>query len=87
MQKKKKFHQFIMTTKNSLVTFGRCQKLSCDGRVVKALDSKSNGVCPGRFKSYSQYSPLGFPCGSAGKESTCNVGDLGSIPGLGRSSG
>ena len=25
-----------------------------------------------------------FPCGSAGKESTCNVGDLGSIPGLGR---
>ena len=27
---------------------------------------------------------LGFACGSAGKESTCNVGDLGSIPGLGR---
>ena len=27
---------------------------------------------------------LGFPGGSAGKESTCNVGDLGSIPGLGR---
>ena len=30
---------------------------------------------------------LGFPCGSAGKEFTCNVGDLGSIPGLGRSPG
>ena len=30
---------------------------------------------------------LGFPCGSADKESTCNTGDLGSIPGLGRSSG
>ena len=29
----------------------------------------------------------GFPCGSAGKESVCNVGDLGSIPGLGRSPG
>ena len=27
---------------------------------------------------------LGFPCGSAGKESSHNVGDLGSIPGLGR---
>ena len=27
------------------------------------------------------------PCGSAGKESTCNVGDLGLIPGLGRSPG
>ena len=25
---------------------------------------------------------LGFPCGSAGKESTCNEGDLGLIPGL-----
>jgi len=23
---------------------------------------------------------LSFPCGSAGKESTCNEGDLGSIP-------
>ena len=30
---------------------------------------------------------LGFPCGSAGKESTCNVGDQGSILGLGRSPG
>ena len=30
---------------------------------------------------------LGFPCGSAGKECTSNVGDLGSIPGLGRSLG
>ena len=28
--------------------------------------------------------PVGFPGGSAGKESTCNVGDPGSIPGLGR---
>ena len=25
----------------------------------------------------------GFPCGSAGKESACNMGDLGSILGLG----
>ena len=30
---------------------------------------------------------LGFTCGSAGKESDCNAGDLGSIPGLGRSPG
>ena len=28
-----------------------------------------------------------FPDGSAGKESTCNVEDLGSIPGMGRSLG
>ena len=26
----------------------------------------------------------GFPCGSAGKETACNAGDLGLIPGLGR---
>ena len=30
---------------------------------------------------------MGFPGGSDGKESTCNVGDLGSIPGLRRSPG
>ena len=30
---------------------------------------------------------LGFPCGSVGKESAHNAGDLGSIPGLGRSPG
>ena len=30
---------------------------------------------------------VGFPCGLAGKDSACNVGDLGSIPGLGRSPG
>ena len=30
---------------------------------------------------------LGFPGGSAAKESACNVGDLGSVPGLGRSPG
>ena len=30
---------------------------------------------------------MGFPGGSAGKDSTCNAGDLGSIPGLGTSLG
>ena len=30
---------------------------------------------------------MGFPGGSTGKEFTCNVGDLGLIPGLGRSPG
>ena len=29
----------------------------------------------------------GFPGGSEGKESACNAGDVGSIPGLGRSPG
>ena len=30
---------------------------------------------------------MGFPHSSAGKESACNAGDLGSVPVLGRSSG
>ena len=30
---------------------------------------------------------MGFPGDSDGKESACNVGDLGSVPGLGRSPG
>ena len=40
------------------------------------------------FFSKSAYAaPWDFPCVLAGKESACNVGDLGSIPGLGRAPG
>ena len=46
------------------------------------------------WKGWNHQSPDGIsisvlriPCGSAGKESACNVGDLGSIPGLGQSPG
>ena len=38
------------------------------------------------IKGLSYYG-LGFPGSSAGKESTCNAGDPGWIPGLGRSAG
>ena len=38
---------------------------------------------PGTF-SVTLVVKMGFPSGSAGKESACNEGDLGSIPGLGR---
>ena len=34
-----------------------------------------------------QWMRVGFPGGSDSNESTCNVGDLGSIPGLGKSPG
>ena len=37
------------------------------------------------FRSFFFF--FAFPCGSAGREAVCNVGDLGSIPGLGRSPG
>ena len=40
-----------------------------------------------KYKKVNLCILLGFPCGSAGKESACNVGDLGLIPGLGRSPG
>ena len=40
------------------------------------------------MNSDQMQNPLeGFSCGSVGKESICNVGNLGSIPGLGRSPG
>ena len=42
-------------------------------------------TCSQFFSFFLGY--LDFPCGSAGKESSCNVGDLGSIPGSGRSPG
>ena len=35
----------------------------------------------------NNYRHPGFPGGLGGKESVCNVGDLGSAPGLGRSPG
>ena len=48
---------------------------------------------PGLWDSYYMqicihvYTYMGFPGSSAGKESACNAGDLGSIPGLERSPG
>ena len=43
----------------------------------------------GHFKIFKDNLQIqnGFPGGSKGKESACNAGDLGSIPGLGRSPG
>ena len=38
-------------------------------------------------KSIATSFPDGFPGGSDGKESACDAGDSGSVPGLGRSPG
>ena len=43
------------------------------------------GKIPWRHDRLSTPELLDFPGGSTGKESACNAGDLGSIPGLGRS--
>ena len=59
---------------------------------------EKESVCPARFDSWIRKIPwrrdrlptpvfMGFPGGSNGKESACSVGDLGSIPGFGRSPG
>ena len=77
------------------------QALSTDSSVFTLLPpaSKVRGVhCPPPnpqvlpamcFSPFdSTHTPgVGFPCGSAGKESTCNSGDLALTPGLGRSPG
>ena len=45
---------------------------------------ESSNITVQKHQFFGAQLSLGFPCGSAGKESACNVGDLGSIPGLGR---
>ena len=44
-------------------------------------------MLPRGLRCPAPHGVLGFPGGSGGKESGCNVGDLGLIPGLGRSPG
>ena len=44
----------------------------------------SLGACQCHRLGYYHHEALGLPWGSDGKESAYNVGDLGSIPGLGR---
>ena len=57
-----------------------CQSLGC-------LSHSLYQHCSQDSFFYRLMMAKGFPCGSAGKESACNVGDLGSIPGLGKSPG
>ena len=66
--------------------------LSCigegNGNPVHVLAFRIPGMGePGGLPSMSSQLSGDFPGGSDGKESTCNLGDLGSIPGLQRSHG
>ena len=47
----------------------------------------TQGTSPGLWHCGQILYCLDFPCGSAGKESTCNAGDLRSVPGLRKSPG
>ena len=67
--------------------FARSQQLSSTWLVI-LFPTLSNSTKYNRkvnFFSFSLF--LGFPGGSAGKQSACNAGNLGSIPGFGRSPG
>ena len=58
--------------------------------LVRFLSQKIPGEGIGKhtfLQPTNLFSSQGFPGGSDGKESTCNVGDPGSIPELGRSPG
>ena len=51
------------------------------------LKKKKKGILPFAVTQMDLERIMGFSCGSAGKQFTCNVGDLGSIHRLGRSPG
>ena len=55
--------------------------------MASPADFPDPGIEPGSPALQADSEPLGFPGGSDGKESACNAGDPGSIPGLGRSAG
>ena len=57
---------------------------SCRSSIITSLEKEVNHkLC----REFSFRGDTGFPCGLADKDSICNVGDLGSIPGLRRPSG
>ena len=56
----------------------RCHWFLLSGPSEMGPKSSQNYLC-------SHFFFVGFPCSSASKESACNTGDLGSVPGLGRS--
>ena len=71
-----------------------CAQASLIAQLVKNLLAKQDtrfnswvGKIPWRRDRLPTPVFLGFPCGSADKESACNAGDLGSIPTWGRSPG
>ena len=77
------FAHFLLSELFSVTHSQKLYHIKCsrEKSVVAFLSYNSNSIL-------WQYLRLkGFPCGSAGNESTCNAGELGSIPGLGRSPG
>ena len=65
--------------------------LHLDVEIRYTVFSAKSDLCFSRWATPSNilllYLLQGFPGGSVGKESSCNVGDMGLIPGFGRSPG
>ena len=62
-------------------------KLQCGFYLHRTVSLKMLSLCSRKCKATkltSLFYFLGFPGDSEGKESSCNAGELGSIPGLGR---
>ena len=60
---------------------------SLQGQNSPALEPRSKAPFQRALIKYLLWTEKGFPCGSAAKEYACNAGDLGLIPGLGRTPG
>ena len=72
----------LQTTRFKSVSIFMSQKKNLTMKIIFQMNSLA-------LQDKNIYSLLGvcFPCGSAGTEFTCSAGDLGLIPGLGRSPG
>ena len=88
-------HSFLPASGNQYLLWTFRDIIQCDASVAGLIHSAScfqgtsilwQGSAPHSFLKLNN-NPLGFPCGSAGKESSCDAGDLGLIPGLGRPPG
>ena len=70
----------MLFTPIASASLGNCWKYRFSGSALDVLNQQLGAEPTDLFYQ-------AFSCGSAGKESADNVGDLGSIPGLGRSPG
>ena len=64
-----------------------CGRRGCDPVAFSGYSYKTTNVkqsWSGVSRKLYEIHYMGFPGGSDGKESACNAGDIGSIPGLGR---
>ena len=82
--------QGIIPTQGLNPGLPRCRQmlyhLSHQGRVLTGTTVQKHQFYVSRLYG-STLTFVGLPCGSAGKESACNAGGPGSIPGVGRSAG